>query len=405
MTHPDFSDEQLIGFLLGALGNEELEQIARRMMVDPSLAERMVDLRDQIAMFDFPASMAAGRHGDEHSSFVLGGESEGVFDPGEGQNEDVVSPRSTHFPPTDASTSDLENGQAVPESSLLARTLGLVANAKRGGGLAGGLSAVEAIDRGNAGGRGNWYDLLAVCAVLFVLVSLLFPGVLGSNEQARRVHCADNLRCVGTAFAGYSDRDACGRIPSIPIDGRLAFAGYYAIALNDSGFIDDVAVFQCPEFETDRIKRLPTAREIQRMPERPFAFWRTVAGGNYAYHLGAIEDGGYVPVSLSSGRRIAMVADLPIPVRDAQRLVGAATGQATRRWQIHQAEGMNVLFSDGSVQFMVIERENSDAIELFTNRLGLQAAGVDRDDCVLGPSYCAPLDQSLRSWFLRVIAD
>lgn len=46
-------------------------------------------------------------------------------------------------------------------------------------------------------------ELLVVIAVIAILAAILFPVFAKSKEQARRTHCANNLRQIGIAVTSY----------------------------------------------------------------------------------------------------------------------------------------------------------------------------------------------------------
>ena len=96
-------------------------------------------------------------------------------------------------------------------------------------------------------------ELLIVISVIFVLMSLLMPGMRRFHEQANRVLCANNLSQVHNGLIMYS-YDMNGHLP----DGQPAVrgAGVYAIKIGGlwlghgkvykHGYMTGIHNFYCP---------------------------------------------------------------------------------------------------------------------------------------------------------------
>ncbi|HEY2880920.1 MAG TPA: DUF1559 domain-containing protein, partial [Pirellulales bacterium] len=59
-------------------------------------------------------------------------------------------------------------------------------------------------------------ELLVVIAIIGVLVALLLPAIQSSREAARRTQCANNMKQIGLAIAGF--QTARGVYPSSSTD-------------------------------------------------------------------------------------------------------------------------------------------------------------------------------------------
>ena len=83
-------------------------------------------------------------------------------------------------------------------------------------------------------------ELMVVVAIIVVLAGMLVPVLSKSRENARRVNCAGNLKCIGLALLMYSG-DNGGFFLVEPTVGAADFE-----PLNVQDVLDDGKVYACP---------------------------------------------------------------------------------------------------------------------------------------------------------------
>ena len=229
--------------------------------------------------------------------------------------------------------------------------------------------------------RVRWQDSIMAVGIMVAACGLLFPAIQDSREQARLMSCQNNLREIGTSLASYSDNNN-GYFPEVPQRGNLAAAGIYAPRLMKDGYLTNVHQVVCPGSALADEKKfsIPTIDELQSAsdPGR-LAAMQNHMGGSYGYSLGHMKDGAYQHTKNLHRPNFAIMADSP--------------NQAcpTRQSCNHGGNGQNVLFEDGHVKFLPTTRPLGLADDVFTNDDGLVAAGVHPDDSVIGSSRAAPL--------------
>ena len=164
----DVVREQVLGYLLGALDDAEMEQVRARLESDESYRVQWVELRRQLGE---PAALRS------------------EFDPPPGLAERTCrlvfarvrpSPRRGTRPA-------ISSQSAPPSRSSRIRPL----------------------------------DASVAIAVFFLAGMLALPAIQSSRFFARVTTCRDNLRELGTTLAAYSQTNQ-GRFPEVPTQGKLA---------------------------------------------------------------------------------------------------------------------------------------------------------------------------------------
>ncbi len=226
----------------------------------------------------------------------------------------------------------------------------------------------------------SWMDVLAATAACLVVISLLAPSVLTSRELARRETCSQNLAELGQAICHFAENSNDHRIPAIDIDGPLSFAGAYAIRLNDNQLLESPSLLWCPSIVPLAIRfQLPTEEMLRDAEPSLAERWRKVSGGSYAYNLGFVEGDVYRSHEYQGRESFAILADAPMVRGNLNYFL------------VHAGQGLNMLFEDGHVSFVRLDKDFGLMDHPFFNRAGLRDAGLDRQDSSLAPSYIQPL--------------
>ena len=229
--------------------------------------------------------------------------------------------------------------------------------------------------------RMSWLDMAMAATVLVAAGLLIFPAVQNSRFRAHLIACQDNLRELGTSLNQYSQTHN-GYYPAVPSQGKLAAAGIYAPVLAQNGLLTDVSRIVCPESSlASRMNgfRVPTYAELELTPPAQMVDLRSTMGGSYGYNLGYMRNGEYQPTKNLYRDNFAIMSDAP------------NSHVANLQSANHAGRGQNVLFENGSVQFLTTTKPLGSTDDIFINDDGLVAAGVTPNDSVLGSSSTAPI--------------
>lgn len=237
--------------------------------------------------------------------------------------------------------------------------------------------------------RGVW-DSVVLSLSIAVLCCIFLPTVLRARFESRRIQCMDNLRYLGAGLIDWAGISSNQRIPAVAVEGPAAFAGVYAIRLNEAGLLESPARLICvsqprnPVYSYQEPLQLPSMAQIALLSSDEISFFQRVAGGDFAYNLGVVEAGRVMAPRLEGRSRFAILADAPV-IREDSEL-----------FQAHGGQGLNILFEDGHVEFVTIHGWDQLSLDHpFRNRRGVHDVGVDVDDASLAPSHFAPSHSAL----------
>lgn len=323
----DPTQEELLGYVLGALEDDEEQSIREQLKADPRLRQELAEVRRRLrALEDTYCELAppAGLAGRTCAY--------------------VASVSGTHTP--------------VPAAGRTMTPLPLL------GGVSGGFHTA---------------DLLAVCGVGALVVALLLPALAARRFDAQITACQDNLRLVTQALEVYSDNHS-GYFPMIPAQGKSSAAGIYAPTLLRSGYLTEDRSLLCPG--SSRVQKgrfhVPTVEELEQADAPQLPQLLAEMGGSYGYSLGHVTAGRYQGTRNAHRVRFALVADMPSDRPDHQSFN-------------HGGRGQNVAFEDGHVVFLTSSRPGPQLDDIYVNDAGQVDAGLHADDAVIAPSYVRPV--------------
>ena len=325
--------ENLLGYLLGALDGEERDDIQKRLDYDPQLREQLAELETQLIPLE--------------------------------------RERWQHEPPAGlaaATCKFVADAKVTCESSDSAHTA--VRQTKKSKGL-------RQLSEWNP--RKHGWDLVdaAVAAGIFAAAAMLFfPAIANSRHQARMAACQDNLRLANVGLSVFGERNN-GVLPYIPPSGNTGVAGFYAPQLVEGGFLDDDARFICPSSDLACERgsfEIPTAAEIREASGSQLEEMQKKMGGSYMYTMGHFNRGRHYS-TVNRGRNF-------FPV-----MADAKMNADGKQMSPHGDHGVNVAFEGGNVRYIVGLTAHHP---FFVSDRGVIEAGSHVQDAVLGHSWSRP---------------
>lgn len=370
MKHP--SQEDLLGYMLGALDGHEHEQIQQRIDQDPTLEEKLLAIKAALSpleSLDSPAGPPPGL-ARRCCQFVASASRKVPLV----ESADSIHLTGDYVGSTGSATSRLPfpsaaatvAGYSMPGQQIAAKEFRPA-------------PACFSTDcREKSGLRPGWSmtDFVFAGAAALVVAAILLPGLSAARFNSRVAQCQDNLRSVFNSLSVYAESHS-GKFPEIPQAGPLATPGCLGPILKEAGLVPDDALFACPGLGTTQPpipKRIPTATEVRSTTCEEQLYWmRQRMLGNYGYSLGYLKEGKYCGPAQSSTNNLVLMTDAPhvsTPARISRN---------------HDGRGQNCLMSDGSILFNRNGFLGTDAI--FVNDQNLVAPGTSPFDMVVGPGH------------------
>ncbi|MHC2069133.1 hypothetical protein ACYFX5_16805 [Bremerella sp. T1] len=330
--------EHWLGYLMGALDENEHASVERQIAEDPRAAEELDQLRTHLNLMSDGLDEAAPPAGLASRTCAML-DSPNLF-------AEILDPT----PPEDA---------AAPQPKS--------------------PHAFDSIGGGNP--NFTLMDMMVALGACVAAVAIFFPALASSRMLATRLQCENNLRQVGMALQEFATGNAEKRYPAIATTGPLSVAGAYAPRLINDGFIRHPEVVRCAEKNKilGEDAHLPTVEELLTVPEPQVAKLQDGLGNVYSYNLGNLHNG-TLKAPLMRGRSLYPVAADIVRVNDGEIAP-----------QGHEDGRFNILFDDGHVEFISLEDLPKSMKQYFLNDEGHVAAGVNEDDAVVAHGTAHPV--------------
>lgn len=222
---------------------------------------------------------------------------------------------------------------------------------------------MNGFSRSESGGRSRWRraDVLVAAGLLLCVGLLIPPGLSLVRDRQDRINCEDNLRRLHGALVDYGENHN-GDLPMVR-DGNTVAETLMPLLRKASNRED--GALPCPANQ-----RLRGALQAYG------------PAGCYSYSLGFRDDNGLHGLRLGDDGNLPILGDRPF-IR-----TNVPFGQLRDNSPNHG--GQNILHVDGHVSFSKQLTAGVNGDDIFHNRNGEVAAGLDHADTVLGTNNDQP---------------
>lgn len=223
-------------------------------------------------------------------------------------------------------------------------------------------------------------DLIAAAVLMIFLGALTGPLLVKSWHLQGRQTCANNLRQYGEMLHTYSlHKD--GRLPQVEDHGTHTYAAAFVPILREANCLKKYPQPLACDASGRRSSPWPSISDVEGSRDSAdpelFAERARQLAGNYAYSLGYRDNGTLFGLSARDCNQPIMADHRPVP--------GVGTNSPN-----HGGIGQNVLYVGGNVKWHTTPAAGSQDDDIYLNRKGKIAAGVDCDDSVLGSGEATP---------------
>jgi len=228
--------------------------------------------------------------------------------------------------------------------------------------------------------------LAAACVLTVTSLVLVWLAKLHSVRPEREVNevqlieCRYNLQKLFMPLRNYADLHR-GNFPNVAAaqPPRNVAAIVYPV-LHDAKLMPREQRLNCPTYSQDANQAM-TLQEVQAMDPAAFQAWAQSMQNSYAYSLGYKSSGQVMAQRLEEGKPsslIPLMADMP----PANPSYGNSPS--------HAGHGQHVLYADGHVTFAASRHVGYNQDDIYLNRAGVVAAGMDWTDAVLSSGSVKP---------------
>jgi hypothetical protein len=328
--------EVLIRYLLGELDEIEQRALQQRLAASPELRRELAHLR---------TCFAASCHGEELSAAPPRGLAERT-------SERVAGVHSDHDEAMSLATGQPISAPTDPPAGALGWSLA---------------------------------DLTVAGGVMLAVSMLLFPALRDSRDKTRRHVCQDNQRQLWVLAADYAQGHPRRFVPQVMPNEN---AGIFTVRLVEKGYItaDELALLLfCPGAPlADEVRsghfaiQVPTAAQLAAMSDGELAQARAKMSPFIAYRFPYRVGPNYYYIRDDRQPFSPLFSDTSGAEQDGMMSPN------------HGGSIVQVTYQDGSLRSLrscTLPGLNDD---LFRNSLGLVAAGLGRQDSVLGRSEATP---------------
>ena len=359
MKHP--SQEDLLGYVLGAMDAQEERDLQEQIDANPEIEEQLLELRNSMKPLE---SLSFGEPG--HRPGLARRTCELVANMNHG--------KQNFFGGSDTNANT--NADAFGEM-LGASDAGAIRHIFDDEPASADRKVQPAFSRfrDRLVHPRSWsrVDVLAGVAILAIFASILLPAISQSRFQGRVTACQHNLKQVGTAMLVYSDLHAGRFINVAGANLSVGNTSLFGPVLKGRGFIEDDSVFSCAGRTDSEPPRIPTLQQIRVAKGSQLESLKRRMGGHFGYSLGFFEGNNYFAPRNDGSAHTVIIADAPS---------SNLPGRASRN---HAGKGQNCFFADGHCEFIPTHAIGDDAI--YENDLGIVGPGVNVQDNVIAPGH------------------